>query len=478
MRGDVVDKKETVSYVIVVDGDIVASGGDNEIMRKVSIRSTGKIPMAVGLIHSGAADFFEFEPKHIAVVTASHLGGRDSIQAAGEILGKINKKMGFGLVNSNNLKNTLTDNKKRKRDAEEKMNHWCSGQHAGLLAACVFHELSAWMESERSGKSRSGDSPDADRSSTLDTFIRGKKTSEKSKRLKPVIDSYTDYTNDTHKYTRDLMSETLKCDVAYVRDGCNSGSLTMALGDVAKVYDRLAGKGDENSSSKGIANVNDAFARIRKAIREYPKLIHGPGAYDTVISSTGTLNSKWGVDGVHCLGFQATESRNAGAIVIKANAGNQSMAFATATQMMIRLGLWDSKDLQDAPFAEIHDGFHSAPVSTKFTVARNRGPGDGKISWDATTLEFDEDEFAFIKNVNDRIYGRSSEQERPPLHNTELRPFNRTDNLSMRPAAVQSESSATPVENTKAPKLGTLMNILGHRKSTGFEKTTPGAQRR
>jgi L-asparaginase II len=228
-RGGVVEARHRVHAVAVQDGAVVAEAGDPQLV--AYLRSAAKPFQALPVVRA-RSDLTQAE---IAIASASHLARPEQLEPVRSLLAKAQA--------------TEDDLECGPEDSEagaSKLEHNCSGKHAGMLALC---HARGW-------------DPDGYR-------IAG------------------------HPVQRACAAEIYaaadveEAEVPTAVDGCGVVTFALPLERMALVFSRL--------------EQVDAGAEVAAAMRSNPQLIRGPGSPDTTLMETlPGWTAKGGAEGVLC----------------------------------------------------------------------------------------------------------------------------------------------------------------------------------
>jgi L-asparaginase II len=224
-RGDTVESVHRVHAAAVGDGELVGAAGDPGLV--TFMRSSAKPLQALPL----ARAYPSLNPRELAVACASHLADGEQVAAAERLLARAHA---------------------READLEcgeegsppRRINHNCSGKHAGMLAVC---RARGWP-------------------------IEGYRLAE-------------------HPLQRELLAEVGNAagesDLATAVDGCGVITFALPLRSMAYAFARL--------------EELDAGDRITGAMRTHPALIRGERAADTMLMRAlpGWI-AKGGAEGLMC----------------------------------------------------------------------------------------------------------------------------------------------------------------------------------
>jgi L-asparaginase II len=226
-RGEVVESRHRAHAVAVQDGAVIAEAGDGGLV--TFMRSSAKPIQALPLSRATP----ELEEEALAIACASH-------QALAEQLDAVRLLLAAAPAGEDELECGPAGH------PPERINHNCSGKHAGMLALCRAH---GW------------DSPG--------------------------------YRLADHPCQRAMLTEVARAadvpedELATAVDGCGVVTFALPLERMALAFARLERL--------------DGGDRVAAAMRAHPGLIRGPGGVDTMLmrAREGWI-AKGGADGVMC----------------------------------------------------------------------------------------------------------------------------------------------------------------------------------
>jgi L-asparaginase II len=226
-RGEVVESRHRAHAVAVQDGAVIAEAGDGGLV--TFMRSSAKPIQALPLSRATP----ELEEEALAIACASH-------QALAEQLDAVRLLLAAAPAGEDELECGPAGH------PPERINHNCSGKHAGMLALCRAH---GW------------DSPG--------------------------------YRLADHPCQRAMLTEVARAadvaedELATAVDGCGVVTFALPLERMALAFARLERL--------------DGGDRVAAAMRAHPELIRGPGGVDTMLmrAREGWI-AKGGADGVMC----------------------------------------------------------------------------------------------------------------------------------------------------------------------------------
>ena len=271
-RGDVVEARHRAHAVAVAGGEIVASAGDAELV--TYFRSSAKPLQVLPLLRARP----DLDDTEIAIACASHLARPEQLEAVRSLLGK-------APAGEDDLECGT-----RGGDAgPTRIEHNCSGKHAGMLALCRAH---GWP-----------------------------------------LDGYRLLEHPCQQTMLDEVSAATEVDPAEIPigvDGCGIPTFALSLERMAHAFSRLA---ELEGGERAIA-----------AMRAHPELIRGPLAADTMLMQTqpGWV-AKGGAEGLLC----AVSADGVG-IALKIEDGSQRAVRGALAAFLGRLGL-DAEQLGAVP---------------------------------------------------------------------------------------------------------------------------------
>lgn len=261
-RGAVV---EAVHYGQVAaarpSGNCAAALGDPEV--PVVLRSAAKPLQALSVVTSGAADRFRLEPRHLAVICASHQGSALHLAAVREIL----DRLGVGESDLQCGAHWPDDREERERLIREglsprPLHNNCSGKHAGMLATALALQapLRSYLEPAH----------------PVQGLIR--------------------------RHLAQLSGVAEEALVALV-DGCSAPTYALPLIRIARVFARLV-------RPEGLPEeLQEAARRVTAAMSAHPEMVQGPGSLNTDLlrENAGAVIAKGGAEGLFALGLPEAE---------------------------------------------------------------------------------------------------------------------------------------------------------------------------
>jgi L-asparaginase len=226
-RGKVIESVHRVHAVAVKDGAVVAEAGDGGLV--TFMRSSAKPFQALPLARSRD----DLTERDLAIASSSHLADPAQLEAVRALLAKAS-------ANEDDLECGAEG------DPPSRLNHNCSGKHAGMLALCRARR---WP-------------PDGYR--LLEHPVQQTMLAEIA-----------------------TAAEVDKNEIETAVDGCGLITFALPLERMAFAFARLPSL--------------EGGARIAASMRAYPELIRGPEAPDTILMRTlAGWTAKGGAEGLHC----------------------------------------------------------------------------------------------------------------------------------------------------------------------------------
>jgi len=257
-RGEIVEARHVVHAVAVSDGRVVESAGDAHLV--TYFRSSAKPIQALPLVRARP----DLDDAEIAIACASHLVREDQLAPVRSLLAKAD----------------ATEDDLECGPEPTKLEHNCSGKHAGLIALC---RARGWP-------------------------VEGYRLPE-------------------HPCQQELIREVAAAagvdatDAPVAADGCGIVTLALPLERMANAFSRFAEL--------------DGAGRVVAAMRAHPDLIRGPLAADTMLMrvADGWI-AKGGAEGLLC----ASGLRGLG-VALKVEDGATRAARAAVATFLARLGV-------------------------------------------------------------------------------------------------------------------------------------------
>jgi L-asparaginase II len=261
-RGGVVESRHEVDAVAVQDGAVIAEAGDAG--RVAFLRSAAKPFQALPLVRARG----DLTAAEIAIASASHLARPDQLAAVRSLLAKAEaaaEELECGTVGPDS--------------GSTRLEHNCSGKHAGMLALCRAH---GWP--------------------SVGYRLAGH----------PVQRACSEVVA--------AAADVAEADVPTAIDGCGVVTYALPLERMALVFARL--------------EQVEGGPQVAAAMRAHPELIRGPGAPDTeLMRRHAGWTAKGGAEGIFC----AAGPDGLGLALKVADGGGRAVGPALA-ELLRRLG--------------------------------------------------------------------------------------------------------------------------------------------
>jgi len=257
-RGDVVESRHLVHAVVVQDGTVVEQAGDPSLV--AYLRSAAKPLQALPLVQ--ARD--DLTSQEIAIACASHRAQPAQLDAVRSLLAKA----------------PASEDELECGPEPTKLEHNCSGKHAGMLALC---RTRGW---ESAGYRLAGHAV--------------------QRACAAEIAAAAEVSED---------------ELPTAVDGCGVVTFALSLGQMAGLFGRLEKR--------------PGGAETAAAMRAHPELIRGAGAPDTIVmQSLEGWTAKGGAEGLLC----ACGPGGVG-LAVKVDDGNARAVGPALAELLRRLGL-------------------------------------------------------------------------------------------------------------------------------------------
>ena len=234
------------------------------------IRSALKPFQALAVTSTGTLQKYDLSDRDLAIICSSHQGTTEQARQVFNVLWRAD-------VDVTHLKCPIPQGK------TTRLQHNCSGKHAGVLAVCQNRN---WP-----------------------------------------LNTYMHRSNPVQKLILSKLSELLEMpgeELIGAKDDCGMPVYAMELKQMAHLYAQLA------------SGNNLDLERIARAMTYYPRFISGEGGFDTELMrlSEGELVSKSGAEGVQCIG----RIGHGMGLAIKVKDGARRAKYAVAIQLLRQMG--------------------------------------------------------------------------------------------------------------------------------------------
>lgn len=277
LREGIIESRHVVQAVVCDErGRILSVAGNAETA--TFVRSALKPFQALAVTSTGTLESFDLSDRDLAIITSSHKGTIEQVRQAFNILWRAD-------VDPLTLQCPIPEGK------SSRLEHNCSGKHAGMLAVC---QKCNWS-----------------------------------------LNNYLERKHPVQQLILSKVSELLRMpaeEFISVHDDCGAPTYLMQLGQMASLYARLASRS------------NLDIERIVRAMTNHPVMVAGEGEFDTELmrlSSTEVL-SKAGAEGVQCI----SRLGEGMGLAIKVMDGAKRAKYAVAIHLLQQLG-WISPSVAE-----------------------------------------------------------------------------------------------------------------------------------
>ncbi|MEM9543957.1 MAG: asparaginase [Cyanobacteria bacterium P01_E01_bin.42] len=278
LREGIVESVHHITAVVSDDrGRILSLAGNVET--STFIRSSLKPFQAIVAISTGAMERYNLNDKDLAIICGSHQGTVEHARQVFNILWRCD-------IEADALQCPIPKGK------ESRLQHNCSGKHAGMLAVSQQRHF--------------------------------------------PLDNYLHRSHPIQKLIISKIGELLGMpgdEFIRARDDCGAPTYSMQMGQMASLYAKLA------------SGSNLDLERIVRAMTYHPRMVAGEGAFDTELMrlTEGELVSKSGAEGIQCVG-RIGEGMG---LALKVRDGARRAKYAAAIHLLLQLG-WVSPSVADS----------------------------------------------------------------------------------------------------------------------------------
>ncbi|MBN1667938.1 MAG: asparaginase, partial [Anaerolineales bacterium] len=140
-RGGMVESVHFGAFCVVdAQGQLLAAHGDPQLV--TFLRSSAKPFQALPFIEKGGGDYWDFSPKQIAIMCASHSGTDDHFETIRQMQAKIQVSQDDLLCGTHLPGDQETAWRLIRNHEQPTQNrHNCSGKHTGMLASARMQQL-------------------------------------------------------------------------------------------------------------------------------------------------------------------------------------------------------------------------------------------------------------------------------------------------------------------------------------------------
>ncbi len=305
-RGSMVESVHRgVIAAVDAEGKTIVSLGN--INARTWYRSAAKPFQTIPLIASGAADYFDFTQRELAIITASHSGENIHLEAVNSILQKIGLSEADLLCGAHMPFDEASAKQLRAEGRPPRVLHNnCSGKHSGMLAFAKFINQ------------------------PTGNYIDPQHPIQR--RVREVLASFAGMTEE---------------EIAIGVDGCSAPVFGLSLVEMARSYARLVSARQMDIEPE----LAIAAERVVDSMVTFPEMIggsHGRLDTDLMRAAKGAIVSKVGAEGVQLLGVRPCQMYPKGlGIAIKIEDGDTRRARdPVVIETLRQLGLLDGDQLE------------------------------------------------------------------------------------------------------------------------------------
>jgi L-asparaginase len=272
LREGIIESKHIIQAVVCDErGRVLSVAGNAETA--TFVRSALKPFQALAVTSTGTLERYKLSDKDLAIITSSHRGTIEQVRQAFNILWRAD-------VDPSALQCPIPEDKR------SRLEHNCSGKHAGMLAVCQQYNWS--------------------------------------------LNNYLQRKHPVQQLILTKVSELLRMpaeEFISAHDDCGAPTYLMQLGQMASLYAQLASRSSLD------------MERIIRAMTHHPVMVAGVGEFDTELMhlASGELVSKAGAEGVQCI---ARLGEGMG-LAIKVMDGAKRAKYAVAIHLLKQLGWID-----------------------------------------------------------------------------------------------------------------------------------------
>lgn len=297
-RGPITESRH-YGHLLVLDGDgqLLFSKGAHDAV--TYLRSSAKPHQTVPLLASGAADYFHFTDREIAVACGSHDGEAEHTETVASMLRKIGLQESALRCGAHEpYGKEAAGELKRRGEKPGQLHNNCSGKHAMMLALSLY--------------------------------------------LKAPVEDYESFEHPAQQLIAKTVAEFSDVPVGEMGigvDGCAAPNFAMPLRAMALMYARLVRPPAWFDTAK-----RAACDRVVCAMLAHPEMVEGQGELDTELMKAcgGKVVSKVGAEGLYTAGVLPSERFPKGlglAFKIEDGDKNDRARSPLAVRLLKQLGL-------------------------------------------------------------------------------------------------------------------------------------------
>jgi L-asparaginase II len=278
--------------VAVVDarGNLLASYGDP--YQVTFLRSTAKPFQLLPLMEQGGQAFFNFTPREVALMCASHAGTDEHVSLVRTIQSKTGVSEADLLCGVHYpFHEPTTEGMKERKEHPTPNRHNCSGKHTGMLAFVRMREATDQPEAT--------DRPEAP--AEPGALHQPEPENPSGEEAQPYIDPHHPL-QQTILHTFAEMARIAPEEIGLGIDGCSAPNFAVPLYNTALAFARLC---DPEAGEVQPPARASACRAITSAMMFNPDMVAGAGLFDTELMEVGrgTLVAKGGAEGYQGIGL-------------------------------------------------------------------------------------------------------------------------------------------------------------------------------
>jgi L-asparaginase II len=336
-RGSITESRH-YGHVVVLDGDgqVLSSSGMPET--STFLRSSAKPHQIIPLLATGAADYFGFTDKEIAVACGSHNGEAEHVEAVASMLRKIGlDESALACGAHEPYSEEAAEELKRLGKKPTALHNNCSGKHAAMLSLALY--------------------------------------------LKAPVENYEQLEHPAQQLIARTVAQFSGVPVSELgigTDGCSAPNFAVPLSAMALMYARLVQSPPWfDDATRAAAN------RIIRSMLKHPEMVEGRGELDTELMTAGggRIISKVGAEGVYTAGVLPHERYPNGlGLAFKIEDGDKGDRARSplAVEILCQLGLLAAEETQALakfvrPVIRNHRGDEVGEIVTSIELEMRQG---------------------------------------------------------------------------------------------------------
>lgn len=295
-RGELIENIHRGDIAVVdYKGKVLNCVGDYN--KLTYFRSAAKLFLALNVILCGAADYYGFDDKELAIMCASHRGETYHVETLTSIINKLGLQIDSLMCGiTEPFSRSAAISSYKSGQPFNQLHCACSGKHLGMLAICKYKGY--------------------------------------------PLEGYTETSHPVQQDGSKIVSMFTGVDVDKIIigvDGCTVPVHGMPLYNMALAYARFA------NPSEMETKYQLAVERLRNALVKYPEMISGKNSFCTDLTSCGRgeIIGKVGADGVYCVSIP----KEGIGVALKIENGDMRIAQMVAANTLKQLGFLDDSQI-------------------------------------------------------------------------------------------------------------------------------------